>query len=173
MEIIFRKADKSDAAQYITLIENVWKDAYKDIFEPAVFAEREKRINDRIGSFEKSYLNDSAKLCYVAEADGKVVGVLWGTLTATYEHYREAGYSDLVILYVLPEYQRLGIANRFKGIFVDWLRQNGKDKFVIGVLKDNHKARCVYEKWGGVLDDFSQQFGNYGVDEVFYLYDNI
>lgn len=173
MEIIFREAVKTDAAQYINLIETVWKDAYKDIFDADVFSEREKRINGRIESFENNYLNDKAKLCYVAETDGKIVGVLFGTLTSTYDHYKELNYSDLVILYVLPEHQRSGIASKFKNIFVDWLKQNGKDKFMIGVLKDNYKARYVYEKWGGVLDDFSQKFGNYGVDEVFYLYDNI
>ena len=41
-----------------------------------------------------------------------------------------------------------------------------------GVLKDNLKARAVYEKWGGVLDDYTQPIVKLGVgyDEVFYTY---
>jgi inosine/xanthosine triphosphate pyrophosphatase family protein len=44
---------------------------------------------------------------------------------------------------------------------------------VIGVLKDNHKARKVYEKWGGKLDNHEQPFVKLGVgyDEVFYTYE--
>lgn len=46
-------------------------------------------------------------------------------------------------------------------------------KFVDGVLKDNHNARKVYEKWGGKLDEYTQPFVKLGVsyDEVFYTYD--
>ena len=44
--------------------------------------------------------------------------------------------------------------------------------YVIGVLKDNQKARRIYEKWGGKLEDFMQPFVKLGVnyDEVFYTY---
>ena len=52
-------------------------------------------------------------------------------------------------------------------------KSNGATKFVIGVLKDNHNAKKVYEKWGGKLDEYTQPFVKLGVgyDEVFYTYD--
>lgn len=44
---------------------------------------------------------------------------------------------------------------------------------MIGVLKENDKARKVYEKWGGKLDKYTQPFVKLGVgyDEVFYTYE--
>ena len=46
-------------------------------------------------------------------------------------------------------------------------------KYVIGVLKDNKKARAVYEKWGGKLSTYEEDFYKMGVayKEVFYIYD--
>ena len=86
--------------------------------------------------------------------------------------FNERGFADLEAMYIYPEYQGLGIASRFKELFVNWAKSNGATKFVIGVLKDNVKARKVYEKWGGVLDDYTQPIVKLGVgyDEVFYTY---
>ena len=58
-------------------------------------------------------------------------------------------------------------------MFEKWAKENGATKYVIGVLRDNHKARRVYEKWGGKIDKYVQPFVKLGVDydEVFYTYD--
>ena len=57
-------------------------------------------------------------------------------------------------------------------MFEKWAKENGATKYVIGVLRDNYKARKVYEKWGGKLDEYVQPFVKLGVeyDEVFYTY---
>ena len=67
----------------------------------------------------------------------------------------------------------MGIGTKFKNLFVDWAKENGATKFVIGVLKDNFKARRVYEKWGGKLDSYTQPFIKLGVeyDECFYTFE--
>ena len=43
---------------------------------------------------------------------------------------------------------------------------------VIGVLKENTKARKVYESWGGTLSEYEQVFVQMkvGYPEVFYTY---
>ena len=90
-----------------------------------------------------------------------------------YEHFGKMGYADLGAIYIHPDYQGLGIGSKLKQIFIDWAKSNGATKFVIGVLKDNHNARKIYEKWGGKLDEYTQPFVKLGVeyDEVFYTYD--
>ena len=114
-------------------------------------------------------------MTYVAESNGRVVGFIFGRIGSGYEHFNSLGYADLEALYIHPEYQGMGIASKFKDIFISWAKENGATKFVIGVLKENHKARKVYEKWGGMLDKFEQPFIKLGVpyDEVFYTYDLI
>ena len=117
--------------------------------------------------------NDNMSLSYVAEIEGKIVGFVFGRMISHYEHFGERGYADLEAIYIHPDYQGLGMGNKFKQIFVDWAKSNGATKFVIGVLKDNHNARKVYEKWGGKLDEYTQPFVKLGVeyDEVFYTFD--
>ena len=70
--------------------------------------------------------------------------------------------------------QEDAIKEAFPGLnIIDWVKENGANKFVIGVLKENHKARKVYEKWGGKLSSHTQNFIKLGVGykEVFYTYE--
>ena len=52
-------------------------------------------------------------------------------------------------------------------------KEKNADKYVIGVLKDNTKARKVYEAWGGTLVDYEHDFVvmNVGYPEAFYTYE--
>lgn len=171
-KINFRKASKQDAEQYIALRNKVWRVAYQNIFPEQVFLEKEAKAEKEIANFEEYYYNDNTKITYVAEIDGKVVGILMGVMQSEYEYFSSLGYADLQALYVYPEYQGMGIAGNLKKIFEAWAKQNGANKYVIGVLKENAKARKVYEKWGGELSNHTQPFVKLGVgyEEVFYTY---
>ena len=171
--IIIRPTKLEDAEQHVKLGIFVWRNAYKHIFPEEVFIERENKAEEKIKNFDTCVQNDDMCLSYVAEIDGKIIGFILGRMISRYEYFSEKGYADLEAIYIHPDYQGLGIGNRFKQIFTDWAKSNGATKFVIGVLKDNHKARNVYEKWGGKLDEYAQPFVKLGVgyDEVFYTYD--
>lgn len=170
--ILIRKVTNSDARQYIELINSVWRDAYKNIFQEEVFIDRERETENRIKSFADKSYNDNKRLCYVVECNDVIVGAIYGTIESTYEHFLESDFADLVALYINPKYQGKGIGTKLKNIFEDWARKNGAKKYVIGVLKDNSNARRVYERWGGELDDWEQKFYklDVGYDEVFYKY---
>lgn len=171
--ILIREVDPKDAEQYIRLKNLVWHDAYKDIFAEEVFEEMENKVEEKVKNFSMNFYNDNTKICYVAEADGVIVGLMYGTIKSMYEYFAEKDFADLVALYIKPEYQRMGIGEKLKETFEEWAKQNGAEKFVIGVLKENKKARKAYEKWGGKLDSHEQQFFRLGVgyDEVFYTYE--
>ena len=117
--------------------------------------------------------NDKGQMCYVAEDGGKIVGFISAKLGTNYEHFANKVDAELMAVYILPEYQGKGLGSRFKNLFIDWAKDNGVEKFVLGVLKDNHKARKVYEIWNGKLDEYTQPFVRLGVeyDEVFYTFD--
>lgn len=171
--IKIRPVKPEDAKQHVRLGLLVWRNAYKHIFPEEVFIEKENRAEDKIKNFDKNNINDRLTLSYVAEINGRIVGFVFGRMTSHYQYFAEKGYADLEAIYIHPDYQGLGIGNKFKQIFIDWLKSNGGTKFVIGVLKENHKARKVYEKWGGKLNAHSQPFVKLGVgyDEVFYTFD--
>lgn len=170
--IKIRKLKLSDAKEYVTLHNLVWQSAYAHIFPKEVFIDREKRSKEKIENFH-NLVNAPNEIGYVAEIDNTIVGFMNATLISNYEHFKDLGYAELMGLYIHPDYQNKGIGSSFKQIFVDWAKNQGATKYVIGVLRDNFNARKVYEKWGGKLDNYTQPFVKLGVeyDEVFYTYE--
>ena len=96
-----------------------------------------------------------------------------GKIRSSYPYFEEENYADLSMIYVHPDFQGIGIGTSFKDVFVKWAKENGATRFVIGVFKDNKKARKVYESWGGKLS--SQHFAREKLGdkylEVFYTYE--
>lgn len=171
--IIIRKVKTEDAEQFTKLKNYVWRCAYNGIFPQEVFDQMDANIQDRIKDFDKNIYNDNTKVAYVAEDKGTIVGLMFGVMQSDYEYFKNQGYADLQAIYIHPDYQGLKISNKFKEVFINWAKENGATKFVIGVLKDNAKARKVYENWGGKLDSYTQPFVKLGKEysEVFYTYD--
>ncbi len=171
-KIIMRKAKKGDGEQFVKVINKVWRIAYKDIFPEEVFLERDRKVNEKIAEFEER-VYDIGKLYLVVEDNKKIVGVMRGAIKSEYDYFKEKDYADLEILYILPEYQNLGIGKNFKQEFLKWIEKNDVKKYVIGVLKENFPARKVYERWGGNLDDYKSKITKLGLDyeEVFYTFD--
>lgn len=170
-EIIIRKARLEDAERYVDLNNLVWRDAYKHIFPEEVFIEKENMKDIKMAQFCE-YVESEENIVYVAEKAGELVGLMLAGTSSFYSYYAELGYADLMAIYVHPNYQGQGIASQLKSVFDEWLKEKDKTKFVIGVLKDNFKARAVYEKWGGEIDTREEPFKMFGKDysEVFYLY---
>ena len=169
--LTIRKVKPEDARGWVILHNKVWRDAYSHIFPEEVFIDREIKLEEKIKTFTDKMKNDSESMAYVAEYNGKIVGTMCGSITSSYNHFDK--YADLIGLYVDPKYQGLGIGSSLKNIFENWAIEHGATQYVIGVLKDNIKARKVYEAWGGKLSEFEEDFVKLGVGypEVFYTYD--
>ena len=167
-----RKVKPEDARDWIVLCNNVWKDTYAHIFPEAVFIERDNQVEEKIKTFIYKMKNDKENIAYVAEYDGKIIGIMSGSIKSSYDKFNSE-YADLTVLYIDSKYQGLGIGSSLKNIFEQWAIENGATKYVIGVLKDNLKARKVYESWSGKLSKYEQDFIKLGVGypEVFYTYD--
>ena len=169
--IKIRKVTKEDGFGWYTLTNKVWRYAYKDIFPEEVFIDNENRFEDRVKHFKYKMTNDHENIAYVAEYNGKIIGVMCGSINSSYEHFND--YADLIALYIDPDYHNMGIGTEFKNIFEKWAKSNDATKYVIGVLKDNQEARKVYESWGGKLSKNERDFIKLDVryKEVFYTYD--
>lgn len=113
-DIIIRKVKNEDAIEYLKIVNLVWRIAYKDIFPEEVFIKKEEKLRKNIETFSSKYYNDNTKICYVAEYNGNIIGIMNGKINSTYEYFDEKGYSDLVALYIHPNFQSLGIATRLK-----------------------------------------------------------
>ncbi len=166
-----RKVTSEDAREWFIFGFKVWRDTYKNIFPEEVFIDRESTLEEKVKDFNNKVQNNDKSIAYVATYDGEIVGTMCGSIKSSYDHFDE--YADLIGLYVDSRFQGYGIGTRFKNVFEDWAIENGATQYVIGVLKDNRKARKVYEAWGGKLSKFEGSFVKLGVGypEVFYTYD--
>jgi len=169
--INIRKVKEEDALNWFMLVNKVWRDAYSHIFPKEVFIEKDNKINKKAETFTSVIKNDNENIAYVAEYKREVVGIMCGSITSSYEHFSD--YADLIGIYIDPKFQGNGIGTSFRKIFEKWAKESGASKYVIGVLKDNTKARKVYESWGGKLSEFEENYIKFDVEypEVFYLYD--
>jgi len=167
-----RKVKPEDARNWYILGNKVWRDAYNHIFPEEVFIEKENQVEERVKIFSEKMKNDNETISYVAEYDGEIIGIMCGRIKSGYEYFSYE-YADLEALYIEPKFQGHRIGTKFRQIFEKWASENGATKYVIGVLKDNLKARKVYESWGGKLSDYETDFIKLGIgySEVFYTYD--
>ena len=169
--VTIRKANPEDARGWEILVNRVWRDAYRHIFPEEVFLERENRLEEKAARFRDWAKNDSESITCVAECDGIIIGIMCGSIRSFYEPFH-SDYADLIALYIDPAFQGRGIGTRFRKTFEEWARENGASKYVIGVLKENHKARIVYESWGGRLSEQEEAFvkRNAAYPVVFYTF---
>ena len=169
--IAIRPAKPEDAREWCMLGNRVWRAAYRHIFPEEVFLEKENKLEEKIARFQDWAKNDSESITSVAECDGKIVGILCGSIRSSYEPFH-SDYADLEALYIDPAFQGRGIGTAFRKTFEAWAKENGAAQYVIGVLKENHKARKVYEAWGGKLSEQEQDFvkQNVAYPEVFYTF---
>ena len=83
-------------------------------------------------------------LCFVAEAEGAVVGFVLGA--DTYEILEDTGHLEW--LAVAPEQRREGLASRLIETFVETLRATGRKEVVADVSTANEASRAVFARAG-------------------------
>lgn len=171
--MLIRRTEIADALEWVRLKNTVWKSAYKDIFPLEVFEEQKSKELEKAERFKQNFNGPNGTIGYVAVDNGKIVALADATIISYYDYYKNLGYADLGALYILPEYQHIGLGKKLFDKVVAEFKSHGCDKMVIGVLKDNVQARHAYEKWGGVLDNHKEMFVklNKRYAEVFYLFD--
>ena len=169
---MIRKYKKGDESQIVWLINNTWRSAYCDIFPSEVFDERDKTADARIADFEDK-INRNNRICLVAEEDNQIIGVAIASFNTDIAEFDKDEYARLIALYIDKNFQHNGIGKNLFDAFVTVLKEKNIKKLVIGVLEKNSQARKAYEKWGGILTDYIEDFVIDGVSrkEVFYKFD--
>lgn len=171
-EIKIRKATYDDAEQYVKLNVDVWCSAYSEIMPAEVLKSRREKQNFHIENFKNRDINKNGHIDLVAEIEGKIVGQLSGVSKSRIDFFGEKQFAEICALYVLPDFQHVGIGKRLVDTFVNEIKSLVINKYVIGVLKANNKARKAYEKYGGVLSKYNGLFETCGekFEEVYYTY---
>lgn len=90
------------------------------------------------------HLETCPQLCYVADADGQVVGFALGT--DTFEIIEDTAHLEWIA--VAPEYRRHGLATRLLQTLLDAVEKLGKRSVVADVASDNEYSRGLARKVG-------------------------
>lgn len=95
-------------------------------------------------------------LCFVAEADGKVVGAVWVRDMNDYGHIADGVPSFAISLY--KEYRNFGIGTRLMETMLMELKGRGYNRTSLAVHKANYAVR-MYKKVGfEIIDENDEEY---------------
>lgn len=148
--ILIRKMKKSDMKQVQDIATKAWHATYEGIIP--------REIQNRFlkSAYSDTRMKDRLKQPYffVSEVGGKVVGF------AQFTEPDQKGITDLVAIYLYPEYQGKGIGTAFleEGI----KRLENVKEIHLNVEKDNHLGRRFYEAKGfSVIAEYEEDFAGH------------
>lgn len=95
-------------------------------------------------------------ICFVAEADGKVVGAVWVRDMKDYGHIADGVPSFAISLY--KEYRHFGIGTRLMETMLCELKDRGYNRTSLAVQKANYAVR-MYKKVGfEIIDENDEEY---------------
>ena len=85
---------------------------------------------------------------YLAELDGKPVGLSVLTVRENARIYKLRRLGHIVILYVREKYRGLGISTKLYAETLQWFAKKRLPYISLTVMTDNLSAHAIYERWG-------------------------
>ena len=166
MDIIIRNARIEDIEAIADIKIDGWRTAYKGIIDDEFLdgMDRDTEINKR-----KNNIGNTGLI--VAESNGEVVGFsLYRDFNKNPENYPNTD-CEISSLYVKTSLKRKGLGRKMMKYVIEELQNKGKNKMILGCLKDNYPSRNFYEKMGGKILDYTKtSFGNKEYELVIYEY---
>ena len=164
MEYIIRLAREDDLDSLVKLKHAVWDSTYRGIYPDRMIDDYdyEKHLN----KFKKIMSNPDVEL-FVVESDGKLIGYMeYGVPIRPFKEYEQ----EIGLLYVLKEYQGMGIGRELFDLAYRKIKENGYDEFFISCNKYNVKAQGFYEKMGGELINTDEDNEDKTIPQKTFLY---
>jgi len=141
-DYIIRKNELKDQEQMAHIKIDGWKNAYDRIIASKYLKtlDYKKQTERYIASFD-----EYRDLVLVAVREDEVLGY------SCYQYFDKSHKfdSELVSLYIKPEYKGMGIGTKLLKSTIKELKENAKKSMIVWCLSDNSKAISFYEKNGG------------------------
>ena len=171
--IVIRPAVTQDAERIAWVQTRTWQSAYADIFPADRLAQLDEGM-EALAERWASHLREPVYLpaFFAAEnEDGEVVGFAAGGKHEIEDYPYE---SELQLIYILPDYQRLGIGRKLMTACMQTFVNLHFNNMLLWVLKDNQPSRQFYETLGGHLIgetdymrwEFTYRLVGYGWDDL-------
>lgn len=159
-----RKAEIEDAEVIARINVETWQDAYKGIIDDSILSAR--KVDDKRISTWAKIIENPERVVLVCE---NVEGIM-GYLSAGPARDNYGIKNEIIALYVKPIAQRYGAGSALIKAYKQIINEQS---FYLYVLQKNQKARCFYEKNGGVIyEKFSRNLNiqDQEYEEVCYVF---
>jgi ribosomal protein S18 acetylase RimI-like enzyme len=142
-----REAHIEDSDKIAIVHVDSWQTAYKGIISELYLSNLsvEKRMKSWLWTFEN--LNVHEKIFVAEDMAGNIVGFSSGGRTRNDEFEHDG---ELYAIYLLKDYQRLGLGKQLFNSVVESLKDNGYSSMMLWVLKDNPSVE-FYKLHGGLI----------------------
>lgn len=148
------------------IIRSIQKDEYpllEDFIYEAIFIPegvqpppRSVIENEDIQVYIKDFGSSEHDRCYVAEADGKVVGAAWVRIMNDYGHVDDDTPSFAISLY--KEYRGKGIGTRLMQTMLAALKEHGYKQASLAVQKANYAVRMYLAVGFEIVDENDEEY---------------
>lgn len=129
---------------------------YEAIFIPEGVAPPPKSIIEQpdLQVYVRDFGTEKDDICFVAEADNRIVGAVWVRDMPDYGHIEDGVPSFAISLY--KQYRNFGIGTALMKTMLDELRRRGYDRASLAVQKANYAVR-MYKKAGFEIVDENEE----------------
>lgn len=141
--IVIHEAEIKDCYEIAVLKRDVWNTTYRGIYPDTKLDNYD--IEENAAKFEKIIANPDIFL-FVARDSDRIVGYMsCGKPYRPFQNYEQ----EIGLLYILNEYQNLGIGKELFSTGFKKIKQSGYNEFFISCNKYNLNALEFYKKMGG------------------------
>ena len=131
---------------------------YEAIFIPEGVEPPPKTIINQpdLQVYIKDFGKEKDDICFIAEADDKVVGAVWVRDMHDYGHIADGVPSFAISLY--KQYRNFGIGTQLMITMLDELKKRGYERTSLAVQKANYAVR-MYKKVGfSIIDENDEEY---------------
>ncbi len=166
MNITYRKANINDAYGIRYVAAYSWLETYKGLLPEEYLIDRIKNIKEK-EQITKDFIKKNPNYT-IALDENKIIGICNYTNCNINEYHN---YGKIEALYLLKDYQKLGIGKELFKIAVEDLIKKGYQKLELECMKGNNTID-FYKKYGGkivkTIDYPINRVGNVKADIVIF-----
>lgn len=131
---------------------------YEAIFIPEGVEPPPKSIINQpdLQVYIRNFGKEKDDICFVAEADGKVVGAVWVRDMKDYGHIADGVPSFAISLH--QEYRNFGIGTKLMETMLRELKDRGYDKTSLAVQKANYAVRMYRNVGFEIVDENAEEY---------------
>lgn len=164
--MLIREKEMEDIPEFVLLINEVWNETYKGIFDDDFLDNMKNTVYERIKIIKENF-SEKDSYSYVLVDKNRLVGYT-SVDKSRDEDYPEAG--ELSSLYLLKEYHGNGYGKMLYEFSLNKIKDLGYKNFIVGCL-DKNPTNEFYKKMGGKLyKQKLKKIGNKEYIENYYLF---